>query len=279
MARAPNARPIGGKRLRRARAWLGAAFFIHGATFVFVLFAIVDGSIRPIAAAFVAGGLAITSWALLLWWERRSPTARRPAHWLRRATMVVLLHAVAFGIAAGSTLDRTSLPAWETVALIACVPLIIELVVVGLASRALRYPLSADLGEMNVEVLVKIRSSERWQPSWIAHDEVRLTDDSIVITVRPDAKFAFVAQIAFVDVVDVGIRRTLPADGPWFVIDGGSMFWPPPGDVVVIRHRHGEQLLPVYEPVGFAEVLRTRVHETTTGENGPSARPTRDRKS
>jgi hypothetical protein len=243
---------------------LSVAFFVHGATFVFVVFAVAGGSIRPTVAAVAAGGLAVTSLVLLLWWERRLPTARRPAHWVRRGTMVILLQAVAFGIAAGAVLDRASPPAWEKVVLFACAPLLIEFLAIGLASRALRHPLSADLGEMDIEVLAKIRSPAEWQPAWLAHDDVRLTDDSIVITVRPDSKWAFVARIAFADVVDVDVRRGTPQDGPWFVADGGRTFWPPSGDVVVITHRQGRQLLPVHEAAGFTEVLRARIRKATT---------------
>jgi hypothetical protein len=148
--------------------------------------------------------------------------------------------------------------------LFACAPLVIEYLAIRLASGALRRPLSSDLGEMNIEVLAKIRSSAEWRPSWLANDDVRLTDDSIVITVRPDSKWAFVARIEFADVVDVDIRRTTAQDGPWFVADGGRMFWPPSGDVVAIRHRQGSQLLPVYEPAGFAEVLRARIRKATS---------------
>jgi hypothetical protein len=279
MTRAPIAHPTAGKRLRRARGWLGMAFLVHGTTFVFVLFAAAaGGSIRPTAAALAAGALAVLSLVLLLWWERRLPTARRPALWVRRGTMVVLLNAVAFGIAAGAVLDRTSPPSWEKVVLFACAPLVIEYLAIRLASGALRRPLSSDLGEMNIEVLAKIRSSAEWRPSWLANDDVRLADDSIVITVRPDSKWAFVARIEFADVVDVDIRRTTAQDGPWFVADGGRMFWPPSGDVVAIKHRQGSQLLPVYEPAGFAEVLRARIRKATSaGGSGLSGGTTSDR--
>jgi hypothetical protein len=264
MTRAPIAHPTERNRLRRARGWLGAAFFVHGTTFVFVLLAAAGGSIRPTGAALAAGALAVASLVLLLWWERRAPTARRPARWVPRGMAIVLPHAVAFGIAAAALLGRTSPPPWEKVVLFGCAPLVIELVATAIASRALRRPLSADLGAMDVEVFVKIRSSAEWLPSWLAHDEVRLTDDSMIITVRPDSKWKFVGRIAFVDVVDVGTRRTTPQDGPWFGADGGRMFWPPSGEVVVIKHRRGTQLLPLYEPEGFADVLRARIRKTTT---------------
>jgi hypothetical protein len=262
MARSRIADLAARNRWRRARGWLSAAFFTHGATFVFVLCAAAGGSIRPTGLALAAAALAVVPLVLLLWWERRAPTAKRPARWVPRSVAIVLPHAVGFGIAAAALLDRPSPPGWGAVVLFACATVLVELVATRFASRALRRPLSTDLGALDVEVLVKVRSSAEWLPAWVAHDEVRLTDDSIFITVRADSKHKFVERIAFDDIVDVGTRRTNPQDGPWFVTEGGPTFWPPSGDVVVITQRRGKRLLPVYEPAGFADVLRARIGKT-----------------
>jgi hypothetical protein len=258
-------------RLRRAYGWSGAAFLVYGTTFVFVLFAAVGGSIRPTAVGWAAAVLAIASLVLLFWRERRAPAARRPASWVPRSLAIALPHAIAFGVAAAGVLDRTVPPSWERVVLLGCAPLAIELVAIGIASRALRRPLTADLGEMDVEIVVKIRSPAEWLPGWLSHHDVTLTDDSVIITVRLDSKWKFVLRIALIDVVEVDIRRTTTQDGPWFVTDDGRPIWSPPGDLVAIKHRRGIQLLPVHDPVGFADVLRARIRTraTTGGEDEP----------
>jgi hypothetical protein len=267
MTDASGVQSLARKRWRRAGGWLGVAFFVHGTTLVFVLSAVVGGSVRPVGAALTAGVLVVAPLVLLVRWERIDPTGRRPARWVRRGLTIVLPHAVAFGITAAALLGRAlSHPLAAGVVFFSCALLVVELVATAFASRALRRPLSAELGEMDIEVLLKIRSSAEWLPSWLAHDEVRLTGDSLVITARPDTKWMFVRQIALADVVDVDTRSTTPQDGPWFVTESGRSFWPPSGEVVVITHRGGNQLLPVSEPVGFADVLRARIRKMATAE-------------
>jgi hypothetical protein len=244
-------------RLRHARLWLSVTQFVHGSTFVFVLLAVAGGSIRSTGAAVLAAALAIGPLVMLLRWERRTPSSHRPAHWPRRGSAVVVPHAAAFGIAAGE-LTGTGSPSWLRVVLFACGLLVVELVAIALASRALRHPLSAELGEMDVEVLAKIRPAAGDRPSWLANDEVLVTGDALITTVRPDSKWAFAERIGLGDVVDVEIRRTTGEDGPWFEAEGQA-FWPPSGDAVVVTHGSGTRLLPVYDPHGFADVLRARV--------------------
>ncbi len=247
-------------RLRRARVWLVAAFFIHSTTAVFTLFAAAGGSIHPAGVAIAAGALVVLPSVLLLWWERREPTARRPARWLRRGLGVILPHAAGFGIAACVLFDRSSPLTWQRIVLFACVPLVIEIAAIGMASRALRRPLASELGEMDIEVQVAIRSSAKRQPAWLSHDDVRLTADSILITVRPGPRWAFVECIPLEDVVDVGSRRPTDQDGPWFVSDDGHTFLVPPSEeVLVITHARGEHLLPVHHAVEFADVVRARL--------------------
>jgi hypothetical protein len=266
----PIARRSASKRLRRAYGWLGLAIFVYGATFAFVLFSVIGGSIFPPAAAIFAGGLSVTSLTLFVAWERRLPIARRPALWMRRCTAVVLLHSVAFGIAAGAIVDKPAPPTWKNMIAFACATLLTELVAVGLASRSLRRPLSADLAELEVEVLAKIRPASDHMPAWAGNDDVRLTNESLIITVRPDLKWAYVEQIHLADIVGVDIRATRPQDGPWFQIDDGRMLWPPRGDVVVIAHRGGTRRLPVDEPAGFVEVLRAMIRKDASTRKSSS---------
>lgn len=178
----------------------------------------------------------------------------------------MLPHAVAFGIAAGALYEGAAPPAWWQVAMFACAVLVIELVAIAFASRALRWPLSADLGETDVEVQVNVRSSAEWLPVWLSNDNVTLTEDSLITTLRPGGKWAFVERIGLADIADVDTRQTTAQDGPWFVTDGGRMFWPPAGQAVVITHRLGTRLLPVHDAERFAVVLRARVHAFANGK-------------
>jgi hypothetical protein len=246
------------------------ALFVHGTTFAFVLFSIIGGSISPPAAALSAGGFAMISVIWFVVWERRLPIARRPALWMRRSTLVVLPHSVAFGIAAAAIVDGIAPPTSYSIAAFASATLLIEFIAIRLASRTLRRPLSADLGELDVEVLTKIRPASEGMPVWLGNDDVRLTHESLLITVRPDSKWAFVETIRLSDIVEVDTRTTQPQDGPWLEVDGGRMFWPPSGDVVVVTHRDGARRLPVQDPAGFAEVLRARVRKATSAREGKS---------
>jgi hypothetical protein len=253
-------------RLRRSRVWLTAAQFVHGSTFVFVVLAVIDGSM-PTTGAAVAASLAVGSLVQFAWWERRAPSSGRPAMWPRRGLGVVLPHAAAFGIAADARTELMPGSAWSQVLLFGCAVLVCEGGAVCLASRALRFPLTPDLGEMDVEVLVKIRSDAEWQPEWAYHDDVRLTGDALLITVRPNPKWNYVVRIDLLDVTGVVVRPAKSSDGPWLVVDG-HRFWPPGGDAVAIVHRSGTTLLPVRRAKGFADVVRARIQKLTADVSG-----------
>jgi len=246
-----------GSRLRRARLWLTVAQVVHGSTFVFVVLALVDGVI-PAASALVAGALAAAPLIALARWERRSPSRGRPAIWPRRGLAIALPHAAAFGIAAASRSEPTALP-WGQALLFACLLLVAEFGAICQASRVLRFPLTPELGEMDVEVLVRIRSDAIRQPAWLSHHDVRMTGDALIITVRPSPTWAYAVRIGLADITDVVVRPTAAdRQGPWLVVDGYT-FWPPAGDVVVIMHGSGETLLPVFGPDAFADVVRSRI--------------------
>jgi hypothetical protein len=256
-------RSVGSARLRRARTWLGAAFFVHCSLIVYVGCSAAGGSIRPIAAAVAAPVLAVTPLVLLVRRERRSSAAGRPSWWVMRGLATVPVHAVGVAIALAGT------AAWTTITMIAAAVWVVELVPVVLAARALRRPLSADLGELDIEIDVKVRSSESWRPSSLAQDDVRLTDERLIITVRPGPTWGYAMSIALAAIRDVEVRQADERDGPWFTAAGGPVLMPPPGDVVAIHHGDGLQILPVFDPTGFAEVLRARVERTARGLDRP----------
>jgi hypothetical protein len=246
-------------RRRRAQIWLAIAYFVHGSTLVLVLLMAAGGSIRPVGAAIVAAVLEVAPLILLLRWERRTPSAGRPAQWVRRGLVAVLSNAVAVSIAAHALTTNGGLAApWLWAVLAAVGVLTAELTGIGVASRALRYPLTSELGEMDVEVLVKIRSERREQAAWLSSHDARVDDDALIITVRPDFTWAYASRVALVDVVEIRVSRTGSKDGPWFETDG-HVCWAPPGDVVVIIHRSGTWVLPVYDAQGFADVLHARI--------------------
>jgi hypothetical protein len=254
-----RARAAGPARLRRAHAWLRAAFVLHCTLIVYVGCAAGGGSISPIALAVVATALTVAPLVILLWRERRSSTAARPSHWVTRGLATVPVHAGGVGIASVGVFTPTGMTTWSAFLLTTAAVSVVELVPVVLANRALRRPLSADLGEIDIEIFVKIRSSVPWLPSWLSHDDVRLTDEALIITVRPGPTWGYARCIGLDEIREVEIRRTVDQDGAWFSVADGPVLWPPAGDVVVIHHRLGVQILPVDEPAGFAEVLEARV--------------------
>jgi hypothetical protein len=252
---------LGSGRLRRAHSSLRVAFFVHCTLIVYVAFSVSSGSIRPVADAVAATALAVTPLAVLLWRERRSPAVGRPSRWVTRGLATVPGHAVGVGVgmAVAGVLAPAGMTMWTAVTVIAAAVSVGELLPAALASRALRRPLSADLGELDIEVQVEIRSTMNGLPSWLAQDDVRLTDSSLIMTVRPGPARAYAKSIVLAEIRDVEIRRTDERDGPWFPVVDDYLLWPPPGDVVVIHHGEGVQILPVYEPAGFAAVLEARV--------------------
>lgn len=252
--RSPGGRAAGPARARRAYAWLAAAFFVHCTLIVYVGLSAGGGSVRPLAAAVAAVVLTAAPLALLVWRERRDPSTSRPARWTSRAIGIVPVHAVGVGIAtAGST-------GWSAVCLVALVVSAVELLPVVLAGRCLRRPLSADLGELDVEIQVKIRPTGHWMPSWLSQHDVRLTEELLIVTVRPGPRWGYARSIALAEIRAVDVRPAKAQDCSWFSSPEDSIALPtPPGDIVVVSHRHGVQLLPVELPARFAEVVRARV--------------------
>jgi hypothetical protein len=246
--------------MRRARAWLATAFFVHCTLIGYVGLSVGGGSVRPPAAAVAAVVLAVAPPAMLVWWERREPTPARPARWMRRAVGIVPAHAVGVGLASADRLGPAGSTAWGAVALVAVVVTVVELLLVRAAGRCALRPLSADLGELDVEIQVKIRPAAPWMPSWLSHHDVRVTDELLIVTVRPGPRWGYAMCIPLADIRAVDVRPSDGRDVPWFTSpENGVALSAPPGDVVVIHHRNGVRLLPVEQPAGFAEVLDARI--------------------
>lgn len=238
------------------------AFFVHCTLIVYVACSVVGGSVGAPVAAVAASVLTALPLVVLWWRERRSSTAGQPWRWPRSAVAVVPVHAVGVGIAAGDLLAPAGMTMWSAVPSIAAVVSVVELAPVVLAARALRRPLSADLAGVDVELQVKIRSGARRPRPWLAQDDVLLTDERLIITIRPGPRWGYVRTIDLTDVRAVRVRPAREEDGPWFSTDDGHAPSLPPGDVVVIDHRRGVQILPVFEPTGFAEVLQARAERS-----------------
>ncbi len=172
-------------RIRQQWFWLGLAIALHVAAMFVVLTSVVAGRVAPVEAV-AAAALVIGAPITCVWLERRDAVRRRPARWLRRAMGVVVPSAVAVGLASGAVTDGRgqALPAVGLV--------VAQLACVVLAARALRHPVRAELGEMAVEVIAKVRSDyQSATPTWALQDEVRLTDREFVAVLRPGPASAF----------------------------------------------------------------------------------------
>lgn len=244
-------------RVRRARLWLDSAIAVHLLTLVAINFLVGSGYVQPAAKAAVASALGTGPLLMLLWYERRHPSDDRPACWPARAFATSLPQAAASGLAGGELLGETVLAPWQHGVLIACATLLAQVGPASVASRTLRRPLTPELGATSVEVLARIRS-KRGVPGWLEYDDVRLTDQAIITTVRPNFSWKAVICIPLIEVRSVDARPGTPQDNPWIELDDDLAYDVPPGDVVVIRHGHGTQVLPVHDAAAFADVVRLR---------------------
>jgi hypothetical protein len=242
-------------RLRRRNLWLGVGLAIHLAATVASIRAAVGGMVLPVSDAVGVVALSISTPFLLVWFERRTAIWNRPARWLRRALGVLAPHGVAIGITTGAILTGFAWPVR-----VAC-PLLLVLVQAGcvtLASRAVRYPLTPELGRMRVEVEAKIRSTDNL-PALASPHDVRLTNEEIIITVRPSISYCVMPRISLDAVTSAAARPALPQDSPWIRIPEGGEYFVTSGDVVEVKCRSGSAVLPVYDAAAFTEVLRSRL--------------------
>jgi hypothetical protein len=239
-------------RICRQWFWLGLVLAVHVAALVAVLTLVVRGRVAPVEAAIAAVlviGAPLAGGRL----EQRDAVRRRPARWLRRAVGVVVPNVVALGLVGGAVVDG-----WQVQAAVGAG--VLQLVGVALAARALRYPLRPELGEMAVEVTEKVRSAHQvGMPAWALQDEVRLTGREVVVVLRPGPGSAIGIGVRLDDVMDVSVRPVRPGEGPWVLLDNGGRYFAGEGDVVEVRHRDGELVVPVCNAAVFAEVIRSRI--------------------
>jgi hypothetical protein len=259
-------------RVRRARAWLNAAIVVHVLTLVTINVLVGFGYVQPAARAAVVALLATGPLLTLLWYERRHPSDNRPACWPARALATSLPQAAASGLAGGGLLGESVLAPWQQGVLIGCATLLVQLGPAVLASLTLLRPLTPELGETSVEVVVNVRSN-RGVPRWLEYDDVRLTDQEIIATVRPNFSWKGMISIPLIDVIAVDERTGTPQDNPWIRIDDDLALDVPPGDVVAIRHRHGTRVLPVYDAAAFADVIRVRAGKVKSSGQEARSRP------
>jgi hypothetical protein len=259
-------------RVRRARLWLDSAITAHVLTLLAINVLVGSGYVQPAARAAAVGLLATGPLLMLLWHERRHPSDNRPACWPARALATSLPQAVASGMAGSGLLGASVLAPWQQGVLIGCATLLVQVGPAVLASLTLLRPLTPELGETSVEVVVNVRS-DRGVPRWLEYDDVRLTDKEIITMVRPNFSWKAVICIPLIDVVAVDARPGTPEDNPWIRLDDDLAYAVPPGDVVAIRHRHGTRVLPVYDAATFADVIRIRAGKVRSSTSARSPRP------
>jgi hypothetical protein len=217
--------------------------------------AVIGGVVLPVGSAIGVVALAVSSPFLFVWLEHRGAIRSWPARWLRRALGVSIPPAFAFGITSSAMLTGVAWPVR-----MAC-PLLLVLAQAGcvtLASRAVRFPLTRELGWMGVEVEVKIRSSDNL-PAMASQHVVRLTEEAITTTVRPSILYCVMTHIPLDAVKSVTARPARPQDSPWIRLPDGGEYFVTPGDVVEVKYRGGSAVLPVYDAAAFTEVIRTRL--------------------
>jgi hypothetical protein len=242
------------RRIGRQWVWLGLTSTVHMAVVVAVLTVVVGGRVAPVGVAAPAAALVIGAPLAALWLERRDPVGHRPDRWLRRALFPVAAHACAAGLVAAVVVGgfRAALAVVGLAAL--------ELAGVALAGRALRHPLTPELGEMAFEVSRKIRSAHQADtPVWALQDELRLTDGEVVAVLRPGPTSAFGIAVRLADVEAVSARPGRPADNPWVQLGDGGWYVPAGGEVLEIRHRDDTLVVPVRDAAAFADVIRARI--------------------
>jgi hypothetical protein len=257
--------------------WLVSALAAHVLTLVSTVVAVASHGFRGGAPDAVVILLAVAPLIALLWFERRRPSGNRPDSWPVRTLVAALPQALGFAMAASDLLAHTTFPPWQRIVLLASVPLLVQTGAAVTATRSVRRPLSAELGETDLEVRVELRSVRPGVPRWLCMEDVRLTGQEIIIIVQPGPTWRAMHRIALIDVIGVDARPATPHDNPWLTLDDGSGYRMVPGDVVVLRHRHGTQLLPAYDADAFADVIRARARKVRRAANDRAPRAARDR--
>jgi hypothetical protein len=246
-------------RLRRAYLWLCAAATLHVATLGWAVSLTLRGPAWFVELAAVAG-ITATSWALLWWRERRHSRLNQPVRWPARTIPVAIAQLASLGISEFGPQGELGLLPWQIVALLALSPFV-QIGLVVRASRSLRHPLTPDLGETNVEIVVKPRGTRPWEPSWLSNDDITLSDSEIRIILRPDPRRGAAYRVALdlANVVSVKARAARDSDSPWMKLPDGYRYHTSPGEVVDINTANGSLVLPVHEAAAFAVLIEIRV--------------------
>ena len=251
------------RRGRRARAWLAVTVALHVLMLALTVALLPLGRITQADSLVIIIVLAVAPLAGVLWWERRRPSTHQPHKWPWRSLTVAFPQGIALGFAVNAVLDADALGTPLRLLLILAMPLI-PAAAAELARRSLLWPMVAELGAGDVEVLVEPRTSHR---PWFYSDSIALRSREIVITVRSGpgraAYHPKTERIALADVTAVGARLALPQDSPWITLSDGRGLSVPPGDVVVVQcglqGQAATRVLPVADAAVFAGVIRTRV--------------------
>lgn len=153
-------------RVRRARVWLGSAVVVHVLTLVAINVLVGSGYVQPAARAAVVALLATGPLLTLLWYERRHPSDNRPACWSARALVTSLPQAVASGMAGSGLLGESALAPWQQGVLIGCATLLVQVGPAVLASLTALRPLTPELRETSVEVVVNVVRIGEFRAGW-----------------------------------------------------------------------------------------------------------------
>jgi hypothetical protein len=252
------------QRIRRSTTWLGSALLLH----IAIAVATVTLAVSPPEglSVWTYGAIAavIAAPVLLLTRERVKSSRGRPALWPGRAFIPAVLQGLALGVAGAMHVVGASqlLPA-----LGALVAVALQILCAVMAGRSLVRPYSSDVGELDVEVVAKIRQDRALDVPLLAIDDVTLRCKDLLLTVRPGVKSKYVQRLALATVSEIEVRQATPADSPWYVLEDGSEYAVPPGEVLVIHRRSGKSVvMPVFDPRGFAEILRARARRANSGE-------------
>lgn len=262
----PRCRAAVEQRWRRARTWLRVAALFCLAELVVSLLGlawswVARGPVVPVAGP--RGTQDLVGWAftavlVLLplpaaaWLAGRAVDGvdwrRKPHTWHLGSVLVAPLQALGLLLAVIAAVGNGVLSWWQ--------PVLVLVLATEAARRALLRPPLRDLGGSEFLLRWPLRS-----PQGGGEDSLLLAEDRIRLTVRTaagrPAQRPATKDVELAAITAVGVRPSTPEDRAWARLPDGRGASVPPGDVVVVRTRHDEQLLPV-DPE-FADVLCARV--------------------
>jgi hypothetical protein len=225
---------------------------VAGATIVAVLSSAVLDSVALAGILICSATVPVLGMWLV---ERRASSRTRPVLWPLRSAAVGVPQSLAIGVAAGLDGGTSSAVAGAAGA----VALLAPLAAASMASRTLRSPLTADLGELDIEIMDKIRVLGPGLNRWSASDYASITRDELQITLWPDLRTARRYTFPLETIEEVTVRAATEYENPWITLDTGQTYGIPGGTIVLaLTHSRGRGILPVYRPHEFAELLNVR---------------------